>query len=247
MFKLHIPSIAALTTGCAASVLICVFGVTHVWATEGMEIASWMHNGSVLESAPIAATDDEADVILRYSKIRTGLSDEEASVGTVLFEGKLRKLSLSGVAFNFSRSCGPQPFAVQGSLSNDTKRIILTGTSIRRNANCRPVGTRDERLVFDWFDGNASREALASHGKAKVNLLHRHVACMIGHGSLVVLREEVRVAKGGEELAAEAAYAYASKQCSPPRVKMNGADDDWSYHTTMTAIRAVIKASTDTN
>jgi len=106
----------------------------------------WSHNGSMLRLVA-----DGARRRFYYETPRQAIRDEGVANGTLLFDGIRNSDSYSGTAYAFSRRCGATPYAVTGLVSSDQRRVTLYGQApVRLDQSCRPVGFRDDALVFDF-------------------------------------------------------------------------------------------------
>jgi hypothetical protein len=103
----------------------------------------WDHNGSLME-----LKTDGAEQSLRYFRPRPSLREAGVAKGSVLFIGKKTGNRFSGSAHLFSKQCGAVAYDVKGSLSENSRRLTLTGRAPKRNAQCQVVGHRDDVLVF---------------------------------------------------------------------------------------------------
>ena len=105
---------------------------------------TWDHNGSVMK---LEANAKERRLI--YMNPRSGLMQAGVSANTVLFEGERTGDRYTGKARFFSKACGEQIFSVTGLVTKGERRIVLEGEAPTIDGNCRKVGKRHERLVFE--------------------------------------------------------------------------------------------------
>ena len=119
-------------------------------STEAHSQSQWDHNGSTLRLRASGA-----DRVFEYEKPRVGLS---VTPGTRLFAGKKQGDRYVGTAYVFSDRCGALPFAVEGPVSADQRRVTLYGKTPVRDPACRVASYRDEVLVFSFVDEQQSRK-----------------------------------------------------------------------------------------
>lgn len=105
----------------------------------------WMHNGSVMR---LEARGPERKFY--YETPRSGIQKAGARSGTLLFEGTRDGQIYSGVAYIFKRGCEPAPYAIAGEVSEDDRRITMTGRAPRLDNACAVSGTKDDTLVFTF-------------------------------------------------------------------------------------------------
>lgn len=105
----------------------------------------WDHNGST-----VALIADGARRTFRFVKPRSGLSALGVERGELLFEGSVSGEEVVGDAFVFSLKCGPAKYAVKGSFKENGV-LELKGAAPRRDANCKAVATRPDRLEFRYL------------------------------------------------------------------------------------------------
>lgn len=118
-------------------------GSTNPPAASGGSL--WMHNGSVMR---LEARGAERKFY--YETPRSGMQKAGARSGTLLFEGTRDGPIYSGVAYIFKRGCEPAPYAVAGEVSEDDRRITMSGRAPRLNSDCTVSGTKDDTLVFTF-------------------------------------------------------------------------------------------------
>lgn len=105
----------------------------------------WNHNGSLM-----ALSAQGASRVFYYEKPRDLVARAGVRPGTLLFKGTFSGASYSGQAYLFSKDCGPVAYPVSGSVSADMRRVELRGERPVRDRNCRRIGTRPDRLVFEY-------------------------------------------------------------------------------------------------
>ncbi|WP_238120874.1 MULTISPECIES: hypothetical protein [unclassified Xanthobacter] len=107
----------------------------------------WMHNGSLVRL--VAAGDARSFV---YEVPRPGLREIGVKRGTLLFKGKRHGRTYSGIARMFSTECpgAVTEYAVEGPVSGDQTRIVLSGWREVYRA-CVPTDQPvEDRLVFTY-------------------------------------------------------------------------------------------------
>jgi|GEM_PF-3306726 len=106
--------------------------------------ARWDHNNSEM-----SIEVDGGSIRIFYRNPRQGMREEGVTPGTLLFEGRLSGRQVAGTAHLFSGACGSKyPYSVTGTVSDDGRRIEMSGNAPRINAECRIVGRRRDDLVF---------------------------------------------------------------------------------------------------
>ena len=105
--------------------------------------STWNHNGSVVS---LIARGERLRIV--YQTPRVGLLDAGVKPGMVLFEGQRNKLSFSGIAYMFYRTCKPQAYAVSGDINENASQITLKGKAPLLDLNCNNTGSRDDLLIF---------------------------------------------------------------------------------------------------
>lgn len=105
----------------------------------------WDHNGSLMT---LSAQGDSR--VFYYEQPRERVAQAGVRPGTLLFKGTFVGMTYSGQAYLFSKDCGPVAYSVSGSVSADYRRVELTGDRPVRDRNCRRVGTKPDRLVFEY-------------------------------------------------------------------------------------------------
>jgi hypothetical protein len=103
----------------------------------------WDHNNSEMS---LEVGNDT--VRIYYQSPRQGMRDEGVRQGTLLFEGTFSGRQISGTAHLFSRTCGRFPYAVSGAMSEDGRRIDMSGSAPTIDTGCRVTGRRRDDLAF---------------------------------------------------------------------------------------------------
>ncbi len=106
--------------------------------------SGWNHNGSEME---IVAEGSKRWI--RYVKPRAALVARGVERGTELFVGERQNGRYFGKAYVFTSRCGPQAYEVEGDVSADERRVVLTGRAPLVDKRCRVKSWRDDRLVFE--------------------------------------------------------------------------------------------------
>lgn len=103
---------------------------------------AWDHNGSAMSLQVSGST-----VRFFYQQPRPGMLQAGAQPGSLLFDGQRSGTQIWGTAYVFSRSCGPQPYAVQGEIVDNG--VVMRGAAPRMDPRtCTLVDTRPDELVF---------------------------------------------------------------------------------------------------
>ena len=103
---------------------------------------AWDHNGSAMSLQVSGST-----VRFLYQQPRPGMLQAGAQPGSLLFDGQRSGTQIWGTAYVFSRSCGPQPYAVQGEIVDNG--VVMRGAAPRMDPRtCTLVDTRPDELVF---------------------------------------------------------------------------------------------------
>ena len=90
----------------------------------------WDHDGSKMQLFA-----DQAVRKFIYENPRAGLASAGIKKGTVLFNGRREGNSYSGTAYFFSH-CGVKPYRVTGPVSEDQRKVTLSGRAPIFDANC---------------------------------------------------------------------------------------------------------------
>ncbi len=105
----------------------------------------WNHNGSLVA---LSASDENR--LFYYETPRAALSGIGVQKGALLFKGEVRGGVYRGLAFLFSRECGPISYPVEGSATGEPPTITLRGRAPKRAKTCAQVGWREDTLVFRY-------------------------------------------------------------------------------------------------
>ncbi len=105
----------------------------------------WRHNGSVMR---LLATENSRTIL--YEQPRSGMQTVGVKQGTLLFSGTRQGNQLSGTARIFTSSCGIQQYDVVGSISNDERRIVMTGDAPLLDRSCQRTGSKRDTLEFEF-------------------------------------------------------------------------------------------------
>lgn len=105
---------------------------------------AWHHNGSVMRLDAI----DEMRAFV-YMNPREGLRREGVSAETVLFTGERSGEAYAGTAYVFNRTCGQKEYAVRGQVEGGEHRVVLEGAAPILGPDCKVIGTRPDKLVFE--------------------------------------------------------------------------------------------------
>ena len=141
-----LAGLAASSPAEASEVVACRDGyVSRPAADQDTKISLgrsfWRHNGS----AVYLYTDGRAHKFY-YQRPRLGLK-EIVKPNTLLIDAVAEGDRISGIAYLFSKKCGPASYAVQG--AGDDRRIELRGQAPVRNSACKEKGRRNDVLTFD--------------------------------------------------------------------------------------------------
>lgn len=104
---------------------------------------SWLHNGSIMR---LEASGNGRRFY--YEAPRAGMRNVGVTPGTLLFEGTRDGDIYSGTAYIFARGCAPAPYTVAGVVSDDDRRVTMSGRAPRLGRDCSINGTREDTLVF---------------------------------------------------------------------------------------------------
>jgi hypothetical protein len=110
------------------------------------------HNGSEMRLEQCGE-----DVRIIYENPRPAVRRAGVKRGTVLFEGRLRRIDrnefIEGKAKTFKTGCGAAAFYVKGGTvrrgERDPTPFILRGAAPVRDGQCRATGNRNVELEFD--------------------------------------------------------------------------------------------------
>lgn len=105
----------------------------------------WNHNNSLVA---LSASGDSR--VFYYERPRELMAKAGVSRGSLLFKGRISGRTYSGMAYLFSKRCAPVAYKVSGQVSADFTRVELHGAKPVRDRNCREIGTKPDRLVFEY-------------------------------------------------------------------------------------------------
>ena len=120
----------------------------YVFFLLSVASATSVHSQSVslwdLNTSNMVLAVNGSSLEFRYHEPRIGMQEEGVVSGTLHFSGTVTGSSIAGTAHVFSRRCGPQPYHVTGTSSDDARVITLHGSAPSAfDAACRPVRFRD--------------------------------------------------------------------------------------------------------
>lgn len=104
----------------------------------------WDHNGSV-----VYLVAEGTQRKFYYQMPREGMLQAGASPNSLLFQGEAIGDRYVGEAFIFRKGCGQFGYRVEGPILNEGRGVLLVGKAPRVNAECRVVGTVNDRLLFE--------------------------------------------------------------------------------------------------
>ena len=116
----------------------------------------WDHNGSVVYLVANGSSRE-----FYYQKPRPGMAEVGARPGSLLFRGQINDGQYSGTAYIFNPRCGPIPFQVKGTVSDNDGRIVFTGQAPRVGRNCRTRAFYTSNLEFRRLESNEIAQAQA--------------------------------------------------------------------------------------
>ncbi len=111
--------------------------------TDEVKSSRWSHNGSTL--VLYAEGDRRA---FYYDRPRPGMIEAGARRGRLLFKGEIAGERYVGLAYVFSRRCGPRSYPVDGPILDEHARVVLRGTAPRVDEACKVAGHADDELEF---------------------------------------------------------------------------------------------------
>jgi hypothetical protein len=135
-FEMQAAQIIRRLSSCSVLLLL---GLVKPGAADSL----WEHNGSILQLREQGTLRS-----FRYTQPRAELRNAGVQDGTVLFEGKKIGDRFSGRAYRFSKGCGAVGYAVEGTVSPNSRGLTLTGRAPKRNLKCEVVGHFTDVLVF---------------------------------------------------------------------------------------------------
>lgn len=110
--------------------------------------SAWNHNGSTVY---LLANGSERQ--FRYRIPRPRMRKACPKRGDIVFKGTRRGDQYVGTAYIYSCSCGPIAYDVSGKVTNNDKRVVLTGKAPGRNRHCKVTNARPDTLVFNLIEG----------------------------------------------------------------------------------------------
>jgi hypothetical protein len=138
-------------TSLTAAMLILLPGQAGAWSGDCLT-TYYNHNGSEMRLERCGE-----DVRILYENPRQLVRQAGVKRGTVLFDGRLRRIDrnefIEGNAKTFKSGCGASGFYVKGGISRPGKRdpapFTLRGAAPVRDGQCRKTGVRNIELEFD--------------------------------------------------------------------------------------------------
>lgn len=106
----------------------------------------WNHNGSMMYLRAEGPFRE-----FYYQAPKRGMLAVGARPGTLLFSGRAMGQRYDGVAYIFSRDCGPLGYRVTGPILDNDSRVLLRGMAPRVNRNCAIIGYRPDLLEFEFI------------------------------------------------------------------------------------------------
>lgn len=114
----------------------------------------WDHNGSIMG---LARFEDQRSIV--YVKPRRVLASIGIEAFTLLFQGRTDDgHTYVGESYSFSGACEPAAYPVRGTVSADNSTIVLEGKAPRRDRSCATIGSKNERMVFDFLGRSDSMQ-----------------------------------------------------------------------------------------
>jgi hypothetical protein len=104
----------------------------------------WTYHGSVFG---LVANGARRQFV--FVEPRDGLVAVGVTRGMTEFEGRRIGDTYEGTAYVFSKKCGPIGYPVTGYVSNNNRRVTLTGFAPYVDTQCRIVSGRDAILSYD--------------------------------------------------------------------------------------------------
>lgn len=111
--------------------------------TDEVKSSRWSHNGSTVQL--YAEGDRRA---FYYDRPRPGMIEAGARRGRLLFKGEIVGERYVGLAYVFSRKCGPRSYPVDGPILDEHARVVLKGKAPRVDEACKVAGHADDELEF---------------------------------------------------------------------------------------------------
>lgn len=110
---------------------------------DAVKSSRWSHNGSTV----VLYAEGERRSFY-YDRPRAGMIEAGARRGRLLFKGEIVGERYVGVAYVFSRICGPRSYAVDGPILDQHARVVLKGKAPRVDETCKVIGHADDELEF---------------------------------------------------------------------------------------------------
>jgi hypothetical protein len=123
------------------------FGIKLSTAQAESPTSFWDHNNSLMA---LYASGDAR--IFRYEKPRDQIRQEGVQKGTILFTGTKDGDRYQGTAYIFHRNCDPIAYPVNGTVSDDSRHVTLSGSAPSSlDSNCQPIEFRNDVLEFKFI------------------------------------------------------------------------------------------------
>lgn len=107
----------------------------------------WEYSGSTIS---LSASGEKRSFYLETPS--QGMRELGVHQYALLFVGTRNGGKYQGTAYAFSSHCNPAPYGVTGVVSNDDRKVTLTGKMPLRNSQCQITGFRDEVIEFVFHD-----------------------------------------------------------------------------------------------
>ncbi len=117
------------------------------------DVSSWEHNGSIVD-----LISEGTKRVFVYNSPSERMISAGASRGSRIFDGKRIGNTYEGSAYLYSSKCGAISYYVKGAVSDDQRSVNISGKAPVRDAECRVVSHRNDRLVFT-FTGSSNSSA----------------------------------------------------------------------------------------
>lgn len=110
---------------------------------DTVKSSRWSHNGSTV----VLYAEGERRAFY-YDRPRAGMIEAGARRGRLLFKGEIVGERYVGLAYVFSRKCGPRSYPVDGPILDEHARVVLKGKAPRVDETCKVTGHIDDELEF---------------------------------------------------------------------------------------------------
>jgi hypothetical protein len=119
-----------------ALALLAMLGPALADSGTSLRVAELVHNGSLMTQIFDPAS---GHLLIQYKDPRPDLEAVGVIPGTVLFDGQLDGLKITGTAFMFSDICPPTPYRMNGGLKLNGGLLLTGRAPVVDPSNCNVI------------------------------------------------------------------------------------------------------------